>query len=179
MKFAYADPPYLGLAAKFYGHLHPEAAAYDKIDAHVALVERLCDEYSDGWAMSMTTGNLHDILPIVPKTARVMAWVKPFASFKPGVGVAYAWEPVIVMGGAAPNTRAAHGPRLVCGEHHTQARLYWREAFRIRLLAARRSERSRRRHGRRSVSGIRRGSGSDRRLLRCYYRSCTGWAFCR
>ncbi|MBR8228057.1 hypothetical protein KDX05_06995 [Burkholderia vietnamiensis] len=99
MRFAYADPPYLGLAEKFYGHLHPEAAAYDHIDAHKALVARLCDEFSDGWAMSMTSGNLHDILPIVPKEARIMAWVKPFASFKPGVGVAYAWEPVVVMGG--------------------------------------------------------------------------------
>ncbi|WP_155634474.1 hypothetical protein [Burkholderia stagnalis] len=89
MRFAYADPPYLGLAEKFYGHLHPEAAAYDHIDAHKALVARLCDEFSDGWAMSMTSGNLHDILPIVPKEARIMAWVKPFASFKPGVGVAY------------------------------------------------------------------------------------------
>jgi hypothetical protein len=28
-----------------------------------------------------------------------MAWVKPFASFKPGVNPAYAWEPVIVRGG--------------------------------------------------------------------------------
>lgn len=99
MRFAYADPPYLGLAEKFYGRLHPEAAAYDHIDSHKALVARLCDEFSDGWAMSMTSGNLHDILPIVPKEARIMAWVKPFASFKPGVGVAYAWEPVIVMGG--------------------------------------------------------------------------------
>ena len=99
MNFAYADPPYLGLAEKFYGHLHPEAASYDRIDAHRALVERLCDEFSDGWGLSMTSGNLHDILPLCPKTARVMAWVKPFASFKPGVGVAFAWEPVIVMGG--------------------------------------------------------------------------------
>jgi hypothetical protein len=33
-----------------------------------------------------------------------MAWVKPFAAFKPGVGVAYAWEPVIVWGGR-PRTR--------------------------------------------------------------------------
>lgn len=99
MNFAYADPPYFGLAEKFYGRLHPEAAAYDYIDTHKALVSRLCDEFSDGWAMSMTSGNLHDILPICPKESRVMAWVKPFASFKPGVGVAYAWEPVIVMGG--------------------------------------------------------------------------------
>jgi hypothetical protein len=33
-----------------------------------------------------------------------MAWVKPFAAFKPYVGVAYAWEPVIVCGGR-PRTR--------------------------------------------------------------------------
>lgn len=30
---------------------------------------------------------------------RVMAWVKPFASFKPGVNPGYCWEPVIVRGG--------------------------------------------------------------------------------
>jgi len=28
-----------------------------------------------------------------------MAWVKPFAVFKPNVGIAYAWEPIIVWGG--------------------------------------------------------------------------------
>ncbi len=30
LRAAYADPPYLGLAHKFYGHLHPEASEYDK-----------------------------------------------------------------------------------------------------------------------------------------------------
>jgi hypothetical protein len=28
-----------------------------------------------------------------------MAWVKPFAVFKPNVNPAYAWEPVVVRGG--------------------------------------------------------------------------------
>ncbi|KKM25473.1 hypothetical protein LCGC14_1594680, partial [marine sediment metagenome] len=28
-----------------------------------------------------------------------MSWVKPFCIFKPGVGVAYAWEPILVSGG--------------------------------------------------------------------------------
>ena len=98
MKLAYADPPYYGYAVKFYGDLHPEAAVYDTLEGHQALIERLCDEF-DGWALSMTTGNLHDILPLCPKEARVAAWVKPFASFKPGVGVAYAWEPVVFYGG--------------------------------------------------------------------------------
>lgn len=98
MRFAYADPPYFGMAEKFYGHLHPQAADYDKIETHQALVDRLCSEY-DGWAMSLTSTTLKDILPLCPADCRVMAWVKPFASFKPGVGVAYAWEPVIVRGG--------------------------------------------------------------------------------
>ena len=97
-RFAYADPPYYGLAEKFYGHLHPEAAEYDKLETHAALIERMTAGY-DGWAMSLHSPALRDILPLCPPDARVMAWVKPFASFKPGVGVAYAWEPVIVWGG--------------------------------------------------------------------------------
>lgn len=98
MRFAYADPPYLGLAAKFYGHLHADAADYDKPETHQALIDRLCAEF-DGWALSLHTPSLRAILPMCPPDVRVMAWVKPFASFKPGVGVAYAWEPIIVRGG--------------------------------------------------------------------------------
>lgn len=99
MRFGYADPPYFGLAVKFYGTLHPEAAVYDTLAGHSALIERLNDEFSDGWAMSLHSPSLKHILPLCPDDCRVMSWVKPFASFKPGVGVAYAWEPVIVRGG--------------------------------------------------------------------------------
>lgn len=98
MKFAYADPPYLGCAVRLYGD-HHEAAVYDTVDGHKTLIDRLVSDYQDGWALSMTSGNLHDLLPLCPKDCRVMAWVKPFAAFKPGVPVAYAWEPVVVMGG--------------------------------------------------------------------------------
>lgn len=98
MRFAYADPPYYGLAAKFYGKLHPEAAEYDKIETHAALIDRLCGEF-DGWAMSLHTPTLKNILPLCPDDARVLAWVKPFASFKPGVNPGYCWEPVIMWGG--------------------------------------------------------------------------------
>lgn len=98
MRLAYADPPYYGYAVKFYGHLHPEAAVYDTLDGHRDLIARLCREF-DGWALSMTSGNLRDILPLCPPEARVAAWVKPFASFKKGVRVAYAWEPVVFWGG--------------------------------------------------------------------------------
>lgn len=34
-----------------------------------------------------------------PEDARVGAWTKPFASFKPGVNPGYCWEPVIFRGG--------------------------------------------------------------------------------
>lgn len=97
MRFAYADPPYLGLAAKFYGDQHPEAAAYDDPETHRALIERLCDEY-DGWAMSLHTPSLRAILPMCPPDVRVGAWCKSFASYKPGVHPAYAWEPIIFRG---------------------------------------------------------------------------------
>lgn len=99
MRFAYADPPYLGLAEKFYGDRHEAAADYDRPESHQALIDRLSGEFPDGWAMSLHSPSLRAILPMCPADVRVMAWVKPFASFKPGVGVAYAWEPVIVRGG--------------------------------------------------------------------------------
>lgn len=98
MRFAYADPPYLGLAAKFYGHLHPDAADYDKPEAHQALIERLCAEF-DGWALSLHLPSLRTILNICPEDVRVGAWVKPFASFKKNVTRAWAWEPIILWGG--------------------------------------------------------------------------------
>ena len=48
MKFAYADPPYLGLAKKFYKDLHPDAADYDKkekhIDSNLDKLEIICDK---------------------------------------------------------------------------------------------------------------------------------------
>lgn len=96
MKLAYADPPYFGYG-KFYDEHHPESRVWDHIEPHRDLVNRLCTEFSDGWAMSLTSGNLHDILPLCPHDARVAAWVKPFASFKKNVSPAYTWEPVIFM----------------------------------------------------------------------------------
>lgn len=99
MKFAFVDPPYLGLAVKFYGHLHPEAAVYDTIEGHRALIERLVTEFPDGWAMCLHQQSLRHILPLCPEDVRVIAWVKPWCSFKPSVRVAYAWEPLIVRGG--------------------------------------------------------------------------------
>lgn len=99
MKFAYADPPYLGCGQSHYGDLHADAGDCDAPDWHAALIERMVSDYPDGWALSLNTPSARTILPMTPPEARLMAWVKPFASFKPNVGVAYAWEPVIVCGG--------------------------------------------------------------------------------
>lgn len=113
MRFAYADPPYLG-CGKLYKD-HPDWQDCDTIGWHFALINRLVTEFPDGWALSMTSGNLHDILPLVPKEARIAAWVKPFAIFKPNVNPAYTWEPVIFMGGRkGDRTRPTVRDHLSC-----------------------------------------------------------------
>lgn len=94
VKAAYADPPYLGLAKEFYGHLHAAAAEYDKPETHQRLIEKLSDEY-DCWALSLHVPALATMLNMCPKDVRVGAWVKPFASFKKNVTRAWTWEPVI------------------------------------------------------------------------------------
>lgn len=104
MRYAYADPPYLG-CGKLYAAHHPDALEWDDPATHSALVDRLVDEYPDGWAMSLSTPSLHTILPMCPPDVRVCAWVKPFASFKLGVNPGYAWEPVIMRGGRTSRAR--------------------------------------------------------------------------
>lgn len=99
MRFAYADPPYLGCAS-LYKDKHQDWAWYDKKRAHKDLIVSLWDNYPDGWAMSCSSTSLQTILGLFNGCPiRVGAWVKPFAVFKPNVGVAYAWEPVIFSGG--------------------------------------------------------------------------------
>jgi len=98
MRFAFADPPYLGCGA-LYADDHHDARIWDQIDAHEALIARLVSEYPDGWVLCASSPSLRDLLPLCPSDVRVAAWVKPFAVFKPNVNPAYAWEPVIFRGG--------------------------------------------------------------------------------
>ena len=95
MRFAYADLPYVGQAKRHYAN---EATYAGEVD-HAALISRLVEEFPDGWALSCSSPSLRTLLPMCPEDVRVGAWVKPFASFKPGVNPAYAWEPVIWRGG--------------------------------------------------------------------------------
>lgn len=104
MRFAYADPPYLG-CGKLYKNDHAEALSWNDIGTHRNLVERL-SEY-DAWAMSLSSPSLSKILPLCPEDVRVAAWVKPFAVFKPNVNPAYAWEPVIFRGGRRGDRKRA------------------------------------------------------------------------
>lgn len=98
MRFAYADPPYLG-CGRLYDGDHAASREWDDLRTHEDLIRRLVHEYPDGWAMSANSPSLRVILPMCPDDVRVGAWVKPFASFKPNVPVAFAWEPVIFRGG--------------------------------------------------------------------------------
>lgn len=94
VRFAYADPPYIGQASKHYSH-DPNCAEVD----HAVLIERLCADFPDGWALSLSSPTLRHVLALCPPDVRVGAWVKPFCAFKVNVNPAYAWEPVIFRGG--------------------------------------------------------------------------------
>lgn len=89
LRVAYADPPYPGMSG-FYKE-HPDYAG--EVD-HADLVNKLAGY--DGWCLHTASTTLKYVLSLCPDNVRVMAWVKPFASFKKNVAVAYAWEPVIV-----------------------------------------------------------------------------------
>lgn len=94
MKFAYADPPYIGQAKRH----HYQCAEVD----HAELIARLVSEYPDGWALSLSSPTLRTILNLCPPDVRIAAWCKSFCAFKRGVRPAYSWEPVIYRGGRNP-----------------------------------------------------------------------------
>ena len=109
LRIGYADPPYYGLA-QLYAAKHPEALEYNKLETHKALIERMTAEF-DGWALSLHEPSLRHILPLCPVDVRVMVWVKPWVSFKPGNKQAHwAYEPVIVKL-AREFTERLHGVR--------------------------------------------------------------------
>jgi len=97
VRFAYADPPYIGQAKRHYSH-DPLCAEVD----HLELINRLVTEFPDGWALSASAPSLGQILPMCPPRARVAVWCKSFCAFKRNVRPAYAWEPVIFWGGRNP-----------------------------------------------------------------------------
>lgn len=97
MRIAYADPPYVGQA-----HRYKDQPEYSGEIDHEELIQRLVQDYPDGWALSCTSQSLAYLLPLCPPRSRVAAWVKPFHAYKRNVRPAYAWEPVIYWGGRNP-----------------------------------------------------------------------------
>ncbi len=94
LRLAYADPPYPGMARRYYQG-HPDYAG--EVD-HADLIRRLST--FDGWALSTSAAALPTVLPLCPPGVRVAAWFRgerPTRSFRPLVG----WEPVIFWGGRA------------------------------------------------------------------------------
>ena len=54
LRFAYADPPYVGCSGLYD---HPDTARWDDVAEHVALMRELKDGY-DGWALSASVPSL-------------------------------------------------------------------------------------------------------------------------
>ncbi len=87
MKIVYADPPYIGCANRY-----PEKQEVDYAD----LIKQLVTY--DGWALSCSSPSLKVLIPIVnaiTEDYRIGVWIKSFASYKPNVNPAYAWEGVL------------------------------------------------------------------------------------
>jgi hypothetical protein len=95
MRFAYADPPYIGQAKRHYS-ADPQCAEVD----HEKLIQQLMAY--DGWALSASSPSLGYILSLCPADVRVAVWCKSFCAFKRNVRPDYAWEPVIFWGGRNP-----------------------------------------------------------------------------
>lgn len=124
MKFAYADPPYLGCCG-LYGHHHPitglpwDGMCWDRPVTHALLIDYLRTDFADGWALSASSPSLRELLPMCPSDVRVGPWCKSFGAFKKGVRPAYMWEPVIFRGGRNPSNGHPHEPPQKGGEQTT------------------------------------------------------------
>lgn len=86
---AYADPPYPGLAHRYYDC--PE------VD-HEALIERLGTDFADGWALSTSSKALRQVLSMCPENVRVCPWIRGSRRVS-SWGARHAYEVVIVAGG--------------------------------------------------------------------------------
>lgn len=93
MKFAYADPPYPGLAWMYKG----QSSYAGEVD-HAKLVASL-EASNDGFALSTSARALATVLPLFKREFRVCAWVKPIGVSGKTFGLHSAWEPLIVVPG--------------------------------------------------------------------------------
>lgn len=102
LRFAYADPPYPGTAARYYKAEESYAGEVD----HPALIARLEARRASGelagWALSTSAkAGLPIVMPLLPPAARVCPWCKHGAVPASTFGSHNSWEPLIVVGGRA------------------------------------------------------------------------------
>jgi hypothetical protein len=131
VRAAYADPPYIGQAAKLYSERPDYGGEVD----HQELVRYLST--FDAWALSAHSGSIATIvkLPGWPSNVRIAAWVKPFSFYKKGVNPAYGWEPVFFSGARSDAER-----RKVMGVKHAKTVKDWLSANAWGVTARERAE---------------------------------------
>lgn len=110
LRFAIADPPYLGRAVRWYGEggkghqngegqadNHPEAYLWDMPETHQQLVKDL-DTNFDGFAIAMSVHSLSTYLEVIQTDSRngirVGVWHKPNA-LPSNSRIGNFWEPVL------------------------------------------------------------------------------------
>lgn len=97
LRLAYADPPYPGLAARYYSD-HPDYSG--EVD-HRELVERMAATY-DGWALSTSSDALPDLLAMIRRDLGLQVRVASWHRGSRGGRTRWpkkAWEPVVYAGG--------------------------------------------------------------------------------
>lgn len=87
----YADPPYLGLAHKYYRR---EPTYGGEVD-HEALIAELVTY--DGWALSCSKDSLRTLLPMCPPEVDIAPWCKPIGVPRATHGSHNTWEPILFM----------------------------------------------------------------------------------
>lgn len=114
LRFAYADPPYLG-CCKRYEHAHPDGErtfdgrCWDDPQTHALLIFWLAAHFPDGWALSCNPSDLEWHMRQAgfasPLNVRVAAWCKTWHQIRPTT-TQYAWEPVLFCTTRKDNKRA-------------------------------------------------------------------------
>lgn len=118
LRFAIADPPYLGRARRWYGvegrgagagrhraDEHPDAGEWDDPERHRTLVADLMSSGYDGWAIAAAPMSLPIYYPVLPDGARTLIWRRRNA--QPSAHrIRWSWEAVLVL---TPPTRRKHG----------------------------------------------------------------------
>lgn len=106
IKVAYADPPYPGLARKYYKH--------EEVD-HARLVADLVLDFPDGWALSTSAEACRAVWELCPVGTRLCPWfrgARRCRSFRARNG----WEALLVYGG--------RGQRLLPGDELTDCLVF-------------------------------------------------------